>query len=75
MSIYYLFSKSGYTKACHDKAREMGNVTLVTFEDIMRKKCQSKNINKSLNLRVNLKYNLNKPYNLVFFLDIRGLFL
>ena len=33
---YYLFSKSGYTKACHDKAIEMGNVTLVTFEDIMR---------------------------------------
>ena len=28
---YYLFSKSGFTKGCEDKAKEMGNVTLVEF--------------------------------------------
>lgn len=32
----YLFSKSGFTKGCLDKAEELGNVTLVTYEDILR---------------------------------------
>ncbi len=32
---YYLFSKSGFTKSCIDKAREMKNVILVTYEDII----------------------------------------
>lgn len=31
----YLFSKSGFTKGCMDKAEELGNVTLVTYEDIL----------------------------------------
>ena len=31
----YLFSKSGFTKGCVDKAAEMNNVTLVTYEDIV----------------------------------------
>ena len=30
----YLFSKSGFTKGCIDKANEMGNVTLVSYEDM-----------------------------------------
>lgn len=33
---YYLFSKSGFTKRCRDKAEEMGNVTLVSYEDIVK---------------------------------------
>ncbi|MBQ2941859.1 MAG: ATP-binding protein [Clostridia bacterium] len=33
---YYLFSKSGFTKGCIDKANEMFNVTLVEFTDIMK---------------------------------------
>ncbi|MBQ9573132.1 MAG: ATP-binding protein [Acidaminococcaceae bacterium] len=32
---YYLFAKTGFTKGCRQKAEEMGNVTLVTYEDIM----------------------------------------
>lgn len=32
---YYLFSKSGFTKGCKDKANEMGNVTLVKYGDIV----------------------------------------
>jgi len=32
---YYLFSKSGFTKGCKDKAEEMGNVTLVSYADII----------------------------------------
>lgn len=32
---YYLFSKSGFTKGCMEKAEEMGNVTLVSYVDIM----------------------------------------
>lgn len=32
---YYLFSKSGFTKGCIDKADEMGNVYLVKFADMM----------------------------------------
>lgn len=32
---YYLFSKSGFTKGCIDKAEEMGNVCLVSFLEHM----------------------------------------
>lgn len=32
---YYLFSKSGFTKGCKEKAEEMGNVTLVSYADII----------------------------------------
>lgn len=31
---YYLFSKSGFTKGCIDKAEEMGNVNLISYKDI-----------------------------------------
>lgn len=31
----YLFSKSGFTKGCIDRAAALGNVTLVGFEDII----------------------------------------
>ncbi len=31
----YLFSKSGFTKGCIDRAAELGNVTLVGFDDII----------------------------------------
>ncbi len=34
---YYLFSKSGFTKGCTDKAREMGNVTLVEYDSMVEK--------------------------------------
>ncbi|MEE1516753.1 MAG: ATP-binding protein [Lachnospiraceae bacterium] len=33
---YYLFSKSGFTKGCIEKADEMGNVALISYEDILR---------------------------------------
>jgi len=33
---YYLFSKSGFTKGCEDRAREMEKVTLVTYQDIVK---------------------------------------
>ena len=32
---YYLFSKSGFTKGCIDKANDMGNVSLVEFVDMI----------------------------------------
>lgn len=32
---YYLFSKSGFTKGCMDRAKEMGNVSLVSYGDIV----------------------------------------
>ena len=32
---FYLFSKSGFTKGCTDKAAEMGNVTLVRYDEIL----------------------------------------
>ncbi len=32
---FYLFAKSGFTKGCVDKAKEMGNVTLVRYEDMV----------------------------------------
>lgn len=34
---YYLFAKSGFTKGCCEKANEMGNVTLVSYKDIVGK--------------------------------------
>ena len=33
---YCIFSKSGFTKGCGEKAKELGNVSLVTYEDIMK---------------------------------------
>ena len=32
---YYLFSKTGFTKGCAEKAEKLGNVTLVTYKDII----------------------------------------
>ncbi|MCQ4022106.1 MULTISPECIES: ATP-binding protein [unclassified Ruminococcus] len=32
---YYLFAKSGFTKGCIDKANEMGNVTLVSYGNVL----------------------------------------
>lgn len=32
----YLFSKTGFTKGCTDKAVELGNVALVTFDEMMK---------------------------------------
>lgn len=32
---FYLFAKSGFTKGCISKAEEMGNVTLVTYKDML----------------------------------------
>lgn len=32
----YLFSKSGFTNGCTDKAKELGNVELVTYSDILK---------------------------------------
>lgn len=33
---FYLFAKTGFTKGCIDRANELGNVTLVTYEDILK---------------------------------------
>lgn len=33
---FYLFARSGFTKDCIDRANEMGNVTLVTYKDILK---------------------------------------
>ena len=33
---YFLFSKTGFTKGCMDKAEEMGNVTLISYKDIVK---------------------------------------
>lgn len=33
---YFLFSKSGFTKGCMDRACELGNVTLVSYEDMLK---------------------------------------
>lgn len=35
-TYFYLFAKTGFTKGCIDKANEMGNVTLVTYEDMLK---------------------------------------
>ena len=32
----YLFGKSGFTKGCMERAEEMGNVSLVTYSDIVK---------------------------------------
>lgn len=32
----FLFSKSGFTQGCKDKAMELGNVSLVTYEEIVK---------------------------------------
>jgi len=32
----YLFAKTGFTKGCIDKAKELGNAELVTFDDMMK---------------------------------------
>ena len=33
---FFLFSKSGFTKGCAEKAKELGNVSLVTYEEIIK---------------------------------------
>ncbi len=33
---YFLFSRSGFTKGCMDKANELGNVSLVTFTELSK---------------------------------------
>lgn len=32
---YFLFSKTGFTKGCMEKAEELGNVTLVSYDEIV----------------------------------------
>lgn len=32
----YLFAKTGFTKGCIEKADELGNVTLVAFNEIIK---------------------------------------
>ena len=41
---YFLFSKSGFTKGCIDKSREMVNVTLVSYKDIIKLMYKSKQL-------------------------------
>ncbi len=33
---FFLFSKSGFTKGCADKGKELGNVSLVTYAEIIK---------------------------------------
>ena len=33
---YYLFAKTGFTRGCTERADEMGNVTLVSYEDMLK---------------------------------------
>ena len=33
---FFLFSKSGFTKGCVEKAKELGHVSLVTYEEIVK---------------------------------------
>ena len=33
---FYLFAKTGFTKGCIDRANEAGNVTLVTYKEILK---------------------------------------
>lgn len=35
----YLFSKNGFTEGCEEEAEKLGNVSLVTFRDIMDYMC------------------------------------
>lgn len=39
---YYLFSKSGFTKGCMDKAKVMGNVTLVSYGNMISGKIETR---------------------------------
>ena len=32
---FYLFAKTGFTKGCMDKAAEMGNVTLLSYDEML----------------------------------------
>lgn len=34
---FFLFAKSGFTKGCRDRAKELGNVELVRYADIMKR--------------------------------------
>ena len=34
---FFLFSKSGFTKGCEEKANELGNVSLVTYGEIVKR--------------------------------------
>ena len=34
---FYLFAKTGFTKACKEKAATMGNVSLTVYEDILKR--------------------------------------
>ena len=36
-NYFYLFAKTGFSKGCIEKAAEMGNVTLVSLKDMMKK--------------------------------------
>ncbi len=38
---FFLFSKSGFTKDCADKGKELGNVSLVTYAEIIAR-CKMK---------------------------------
>lgn len=40
---YFLFSKTGFTKGCMEKAEEMGNVTLISYDDIVNMRYQRRN--------------------------------
>ncbi len=33
---FYIFSMTGFTKGCLDKATEIGNVNLITFDQMMK---------------------------------------
>ena len=33
---FYLFAKTGFTDGCRNRAAELGNVSLITYEDILR---------------------------------------
>ncbi len=33
---FYIFARTGFTKGCMDRAAEMGNVTLVTYDDMLK---------------------------------------
>ncbi|MEG2356075.1 MAG: ATP-binding protein [Clostridia bacterium] len=33
---FYLFAKTGFTKGCTDRATEMGNVTLIAYQDMLK---------------------------------------
>ena len=33
---YYIFSKSGFTKGCKEKAKKMENINLIKYEDMLK---------------------------------------